>query len=378
MKESALPQSGTRSNPVKVMIVDDSAFMRFAIAQQLNEHPEITVIGTASNGKEALKLIPKLQPDVITLDVEMPHMDGLTTLRHIMSDFPRPVIMFSSLTKEGAAETIQALMLGAVDFIPKPANRTDISAVMSDMTRKIVQAAKAKVKFVRLQPAIPVAAARNNQPSKKLGVYHKTAPVVLIGSSTGGPGALSEVVPALPADFPSPVLIVQHMPSGFTHSLSERLNSISQLHVKEAEPGDSLMVGQVVLAPGGFHMTIDENEKIALNQKPTVHGVRPAVDVTLTSLIQRFGKNIIAVIMTGMGSDGTHGTSLLHSDGGYVIAEHESTCVVWGMPRSVVEANAADAVLPRPQIASAIEEAVHTLTGRGDLSRSSNTLSPLR
>jgi two-component system chemotaxis response regulator CheB len=152
------------------------------------------------------------------------------------------------------------------------------------------------------------------------------------------------------------------MPAGFTHSLAERLNSISRLSVKEAEPGDMLMVGRVLLAPGGFHMIVDEHEQIALNQKPTVHGVRPAVDVTLASLIQQYGRNVIAVIMTGMGNDGTHGARLLHSDGGYVIAEHESTCVVWGMPRSVVEAGAADAVLPRPQIAAALEEAVCKLT----------------
>ncbi len=357
-----LAQSGTNSQGlVKVMIVDDSAFMRFTLAQQLGEQPGIMVVGTASNGREALKLIPKLEPDVITLDVEMPHMDGLTTLRHIMTDFPRPVIMFSSLTKAGAAETIQALMLGAVDFVPKPANRVDTRAVMTEMTAKIVHASRAKVKCVSVRSLIRHTAAPAEPGAKKLHAYQKATPVILIGSSTGGPGALSEIVPSLPANFPSPVLIVQHMPAGFTHSLSERLNSISQLNVKEAEPGDTLMVGRVLLAPGGFHMTIDEHDQIALNQKPTVHGVRPAVDVTLTSLIQRFGKNIVAVILTGMGSDGTHGASLLHSDGGYVIAEHESTCVVWGMPRSVVEAGAADAVLPRPQIVSALEEAIRRL-----------------
>jgi two-component system chemotaxis response regulator CheB len=362
MAEGMLAQSGSKPlNLVKVMIVDDSAFMRFTLAQQLGEHAEIMVVGTASNGREALKLIPKLEPDVVTLDVEMPHMDGLTTLRHIMADFPRPVIMFSSLTKEGAAETIQALMLGAVDFISKPPNRVDTRAVMNEMTTKIIHASRAKVKCVSAQSLIRHTASSTGLPAKKLYAYQKNTPVILIGSSTGGPGALSEIVPSLPANFPSPVLIVQHMPAGFTHSLSERLNSISQLNVKEAEPGDSLMVGRVLLAPGGFHMTIDENEQIALNQKPTVHGVRPAVDVTLTSLIQRYGKNIIAVILTGMGSDGTHGAALLHSDGGYVIAEHESTCVVWGMPRSVVEAGAANAVLPRPQIVSALEEAARRL-----------------
>lgn len=349
-------------NPVKVLIVDDSAFTRFSIVQQLGEHPEVTVAGTASNGKEALQLIPKLQPDVVTLDVEMPHMDGLTTLRHIMADFPRPVIMFSSLTKEGAAETIQALMLGAVDFVSKPANRMSIRDVMNDVVAKIIHASKAKVKCFPAQSFKQTTTKPSDIPHKNLRSYQKDTPVVFVGTSTGGPGALSEIIPALPSDFPAPVLIVQHMPAGFTRSLSERLNSVSQLNVKEAEPGDSLMVGQVLLAPGGFHTTLNEHQQIALNQKPAVHGVRPAVDVTLTSLVQQFGKNVIAVIMTGMGSDGTHGASLLHSEGGYVIAEDESTCVVWGMPRSVVEAGAADAVLPRPQIASALGDVIRKLT----------------
>jgi len=335
--------------------------MRFTIAQQLNEHPELRVIGTASNGKEALKLIPELRPDVVTLDVEMPHMDGLATLRQIMANFPCPVIMFSSLTREGAAETIQALMLGAVDFVSKPENRTDTRKAMSDLSVKILNAAKAKVKPVARQLLIRSAPEPSNRLHTQVSLYQKTTPVILIGSSTGGPGALNEILPALPYHFPSPVLIVQHMPAGFTHSLSERLNSISPLNVKEAEPGDQLLVGQVLVAPGGFHMTLDDDERIALNQKPAVHGVRPAVDVTLTSLVQHFGKNVIAVILTGMGSDGTHGASLLHSDGGYVIAEHESTCVVWGMPRSVVEAGAANAVLPRPQIASAIENTIRKM-----------------
>jgi two-component system chemotaxis response regulator CheB len=360
MTDSTLPQATKikSPNPVRVMVVDDSAFMRFSISQHLNENPDLQIIGTANDGREALRLIPQLQPDVITLDVEMPHMDGLSTLRQIMKSYPRPVIMFSSLTKEGTAETIQALMLGAVDFVAKPDNRLDIRQVMEEMAVKILSSAKAKVRPVALrQPAALTSLPAQNL-EKPVSLYQKKTPIIFIGSSTGGPGALNDIIPALPFNLPSPVVVVQHMPAGFTRSLSERLNAISPLKVKEAEPGDRLMIGQVLIAPGGFHMTLDENERIALNQKPTVHGVRPAVDVTLTSLIQRFGKSIIAVILTGMGSDGTNAASLLHSEGGYVIAEHESTCVVWGMPRSVVEAGAANAILPRPQIARAIERAI--------------------
>jgi two-component system chemotaxis response regulator CheB len=357
------PQPDTKpSKSLRVMVVDDSAFMRFSITQQLNEDPEIQVVGAASNGNEALRLIPQLKPDVITLDVEMPHLDGISTLREIMKYFPCPVIMFSSLTKEGASETIQALMLGAVDFIPKPGNRLDIRAVMGEITTKIKLAAKAKVKPIAAIPSKADAAQPNVGSEKVVSIYKKLTPVVLIGSSTGGPGALSEIIPALPSDFPSPVVIVQHMPTGFTRSLSERLNSLSPLKVKEAEPGDQLMIGQVLVAPGGFHMTFDENERVALNQKPAVHGVRPAIDVTLNSLNKYFGRNLIGVILTGMGSDGSLGMSILHSAGGYVIAEHESTCVVWGMPRCVVEAGAASIVLPRPKIAKGIESAIRAMT----------------
>ena len=353
--------NGIPPKSLRVMVVDDSAFMRFSLINQLNDDPEIQVVGSASNGREALRLIPQLQPDVITLDVEMPHLDGLSTLREIMQKFPRPVVMVSSLTREGASETIQALMLGAVDFIPKPENSLDIRTAMKEIIAKIKLAANAKVKLTSPNLLKIASSSAASQPEKAIRPYSKSAPVILIGSSTGGPGALCEIVPVLPASLPSPIVIVQHMPVGFTRSLSERLNSLSALKVKEAEPGDQLMAGQVLVAPGGFHLTLDDDEKVALNQKPTVHGVRPAVDVTLNSLNKRFGKNMIGVILTGMGSDGAIGMSILHSAGGYVIAEHESTCVVWGMPRSVIEAGAANVVLPRPQIAKAIETAIHEM-----------------
>jgi two-component system chemotaxis response regulator CheB len=343
--------------PIRALVVDDSAFMRFSIIQALGEDPEIQVVGSASNGKEALRLIPQLQPTVITLDVEMPHLDGLSTLREIMRDFPRPVVMVSSLTHEGAAETIQALMLGAVDFIPKPANRLDTRSVMGEVIAKVKMAARARVNPMAAALFKPPPA----QPEKKTRPHRKGVPVVMIGASTGGPGALSEIIPALPADLPAPLVIVQHMPAGFTRSLSERLNSLSELSVKEAEPGDRLMVGQALVAPGGFHLVLDEEERVVLNQNPTVHGVRPAVDVTLNSLTRQLGGRVVGVILTGMGSDGALGASILHSAGGQVIAEHESTCVVWGMPRSVVEAGAATVVLPRPQIAKAIQTAVRSV-----------------
>jgi two-component system, chemotaxis family, protein-glutamate methylesterase/glutaminase len=352
------PTSG--KGPVRVLIVDDSAFMRLSISKFLGQNPEIQIVGTAHDGAEALDLIPKLNPDVVTLDVEMPVMDGLATLKEIMARFPRPVVMLSSLTVEGATETIKALTLGAVDFIAKPDNRTNIGNVMGEAAAKILRAAKARVSSgPRL--GSPSSMAEQPQISRSGGVLRRLQGedrVVVIGSSTGGPRALATVVPALPADLQAAVLIVQHMPVGFTKSLAERLDGLSAIRVKEAAVGDHLLVGQVLLAPGGYHMVLDSSGQIALTQTQPVHGVRPAVDVTINSVVQRFGKGTVSVILTGMGNDGTNGCVITHSAGGQVIAEAESTCVVWGMPRSVVEAGVADTVVPLPDIASAIERAI--------------------
>ena len=350
------PVAGGSANPVRVLIVDDSAFMRYTITSYLNSCAGIQVAGSARNGQEALELIPRLKPDVVTLDVEMPQMDGLTTLRNIMATCPCPVIMVSSLTTEGAVETIQALTLGAVDFVAKPAQKANIKVVMDEVAGKIVAAARAKVWPVAVSKPQPVTASGLNL-EKRLRPYLRNSPIILIGASTGGPRALNQVIPALPADLPAPVVVVQHMPAGFTRSLAERLNSLSALLVKEAEPGEGLEVGKVLIAPGGFHMTFNNLGLVTLNQSPPVHGVRPAVDVTLMSLIQRFNRAVIAAILTGMGNDGTNGCSLLHAAGGRVIAEDESSCVVWGMPRSVVEAGAADMVAPLANIPAVLAQA---------------------
>lgn len=343
---------------IRVLVVDDSAFMRFTISKYLGEVPGIAVVGTARDGVEALDLIPKLKPDVITLDVEMPRMDGLTTLKAIMAEFPRPVIMLSSLTSEGALETIQALTIGAVDFIAKPMNKANMAAIMNEVAAKITHSVKAKVWAV---PNLR----QNPKPSLQSGTFGKaTRPLrnqdrlVVIGSSTGGPRALNTVIPSLPANLPASILVIQHMPVGFTRSLAERLDSISALAVKEAAPGDNLEVGRCLVAPGGFHMTLNEQRVITLNQNPPVHGVRPAVDVTMISVARLFGADVIGVILTGMGNDGTNGAALIHSAGGKIVAEAESSCVVWGMPRSVVEAGVADYVAPLDDIAGVIEKLV--------------------
>jgi two-component system, chemotaxis family, protein-glutamate methylesterase/glutaminase len=344
---------------VRVLVVDDSAFMRFTITKHLGEHPEILVIGSARDGNEALEMIPKLNPDVVTLDVEMPHLDGLSTLREIMTKFPRPVIMLSSLTAEGTLETVQALTIGAVDFIAKPSNKANIQAVMDDAANKIIKAASTKVYRLSANQKV------NELPSKSVVKTNKSVrslsssdKILFIGSSTGGPRALNSLIPELPANLAAAVVIVQHMPAGFTRSLAERLDSISKIRVKEAEPGDRLEVGKAILAPGGFHMVFDRNGQVTLNQNPPVHGVRPAIDVAMTSIVPLYGKSIVGVILTGMGNDGTTGCQLIHEAGGYVIAEDESTCVVWGMPRSVYEAGVSDEVKPLNEIAMAIQKKI--------------------
>lgn len=362
-------QQDQTAPPIRVLVVDDSAFMRYSLSLHLGQQPGLQVAGVARDGREALDMIPAIKPDVVTLDVEMPRLDGISTLREIMARFPLPVVMLSSLTREGTVETIQALTLGAVDFVAKPVNKVDIAQVMAETAAKIKRAAHARVQPGRIVSPPPPPPA-NRPETRPVLARLNSQPIVFIGTSTGGPRALNEVIPALPANLPAAVVVVQHMPAGFTRSLADRLNSVSQLRVKEAEPGDQLAVGQVLLAPGGFHMTLEDGDVFSLNQKPTVHGVRPAVDVTLISIAQKFGKRVVAAILTGMGSDGTHAASLVHSMGGYVIAEHESTAVVWGMPRSVVEAGAADSVVPLPEVASAIERAVYTVT--------KNTASPAR
>jgi two-component system chemotaxis response regulator CheB len=345
--------------PVRVLVVDDSAFMRFTISKHLNATPGITVVGSAHDGREALELIPGLQPDVITLDVEMPRLDGLSTLREIMTHYPRPVIMLSSLTGEGTIETVKALTLGAVDFIAKPPFTANMNSILVEVAEKVIRASRAKVwPLIRGGSQNANLKPKEYTEEKKIRQVGKDEKLVVIGSSTGGPRALNSLIPLLPANLPAAVVIVQHMPAGFTRSLAERLDSLSPLQVKEGEPGDGLAVGRCLMAPGGFHMNFDANCLVTLNQNPPVHGVRPAIDVTLLSLAQHYKEKTISVILTGMGNDGTNGSGLVHSMGGWVISEAEETCVVWGMPRSVTEAGYADEIIPLYDISKAIVRAV--------------------
>jgi len=342
-------------NDIKVLIVDDSAFARLAISRELSSAGGIEVVDFARNGLEALEKIKRLKPQVVTLDVEMPELNGLQTLERIMSECPTPVVMLSSLTGFGTEATIRALENGAVDFFLKHtlANPIGGDGEADTLRNKIIMASKARL--TRREVGLPVMPVQV-KPPKSTGNLRPSTHVLMIGSSTGGPKALYQVVPALPADLPAAVLIVQHMPTGFTQSLANRLDQLSNLAVKEAAAGDVLYDGHAYVAKGGFHMVVEEGGIIALNQKPTVCGVRPSVDVTMQSLPAVYGSAVLGVVLTGMGSDGTNGSKLIKQYGGKIIAEDESTCIVWGMPKSVAEAGCADQVLPLPRIAKAVAD----------------------
>jgi two-component system chemotaxis response regulator CheB len=334
---------------IRVLVVDDSAFMRRVVGEAISAQPDMQLAGTAINGLDALLKVEQLQPDVVTLDVEMPEMDGLTALRHLMSRYPRPVVMLSSVTREGAVTTLRALNIGAVDFVAKPSGAIslDFHRVRDELIEKIRIAAGARVR-----PAAP--ARLPIEPAKPRPTNPYFERLVVIGSSTGGPRALGSLVPALPVDGRTAYVIVQHMPAGFTRSLAERLDGLSKLSVREAAAGDRLSADTAMLAPGDFHLRLTARGGIELDSGPKVHGVRPSVDVTLLSAAQHFGSRTLAVILTGMGHDGADGSQAIKHAGGSVYAEDESTCVVWGMPRAVFERGLADRVVPLDGMADAV------------------------
>ncbi|MEK7850244.1 MAG: chemotaxis response regulator protein-glutamate methylesterase [Deltaproteobacteria bacterium] len=343
--------------PIRVMIVDDSNFMRKAVSKLISSEPGFEVVGLISNGEEALRSIPVLKPDVVTLDVEMEGMDGLTTLRRIMETNPTPVIMFSAYTKRGADITLKSLQEGAVDFIEKPSGSLsiDLGAVRDELIKKIKVAST-----VRHRRAIVPSSSGRIQ-GRELRLPNPERSVIAIGSSTGGVQALQAVIPKLPKSLPLPVLIVQHMPPMFTKSLAESLDSHSMIRVKEASVGDILAPGNAYIAPGGLHMTVRRGSGgayIHLDKNPEGELLRPSVDVMFRSVAEVYGADTVGVILTGMGNDGTAGLKVLKTKGAKVIAQDEATCVVFGMPRMAVEAGVVDIVLPVHEIAYQIEKMV--------------------
>lgn len=350
---TASPRTGTLEvEPIRVVTVDDSALVRLTLSRHLNQWPDIDVVGQAANGRDLLRLITETRPDVVVLDVEMPIMDGIQALERLMQVQPTPVIMLSNLTWSGADVTLQALELGAVDFIVKPHPGVTMAETVDLLVQKIRQAVLARVQYGRRSEAgvrNRNGSARRNAPPKHLQPIQAHDTILAIASSTGGPSALTAFLSALPPDLPLGGVIVQHMPTGFTTILSQRLNRIGNYRVVEAFNGSRLMQGQFLVAPGGYHLIFDHKGTAILSEEPPVNGVRPAADVTFQSLAQHFASQTIAVVLTGMGNDGYAGAVEIRRKGGQIVAQDERSSVVYGMPKRVIEANLAEFVAP-PQI----------------------------
>lgn len=355
---------------VKVLVVDDSAFMRKAITMMLESDPGIKVIGSARDGAEGVEKVQLLKPDLVTMDIEMPRMDGLTALKEIMAKQPTPVMMISSITTDGARATLDALELGAVDFIPKQMSYVslDIVNIKDELLRKIKDIARRKTilmsqfrrqKFLEASGKDPAASKRSG--NKRVGrrIRKRTPPVGLIsiGVSTGGPPALGKVIPMLPGNLPVGIVIAQHMPATFTKSLAERLDSLSQLSVREAVDGEPLLPGNVLIAPGGQHLTIKKtgsriNVKVSKHPANTLY--HPCIDVLFHSVAESMGQAGLGLVLTGMGSNGLQGMAAMKAKGAVCIAQDADTCVVYGMPKAVAEAGLTDHVAPIDQIANEV------------------------
>ncbi|WP_207266633.1 chemotaxis response regulator protein-glutamate methylesterase [Pseudomonas sp. GW101-3H06] len=376
---------------VKVLVVDDSGFFRRRVSEILSADSNIQVVGTATNGKEAIDQALALKPDVITMDYEMPMMDGITAVRHIMQRCPTPVLMFSSLTHEGARVTLDALDAGAVDFLPK--NFEDISRnpekVKQLLCEKILSISRSNRRVSAYSaPAPAPAAAATPAPApapSSLGSYGGSAParpaptpiparahaatpsspapkrkaykLVAIGTSTGGPVALQRVLTQLPANFPAPIVLIQHMPAAFTKAFAERLDKLCRISVKEAEDGDILRPGLALLAPGGKQMMIDGRGAVKILPGDERLNYKPCVDITFGSAAKSYGDKVLAVVLTGMGADGREGARLLKQGGSSIWAQDEASCVIYGMPMAIVKAELADAVYSLDDIGKHLVEA---------------------
>ncbi|KAB5621891.1 chemotaxis response regulator protein-glutamate methylesterase [Pseudomonas putida] len=372
---------------VKVLVVDDSGFFRRRVSEILSADPTIQVVGTATNGKEAIDQALALKPDVITMDYEMPMMDGITAVRHIMQRCPTPVLMFSSLTHEGARVTLDALDAGAVDYLPK--NFEDISRnpekVKQMLCEKVHTISRSNRRFSSFashapSPVASAASSTSHAPASTLGsaaptrpaapvrsvapaASHSPAPkrkpykLVAIGTSTGGPVALQRVLTQLPASFPAPIVLIQHMPAAFTKAFAERLDKLCKISVKEAEDGDVLRPGLALLAPGGKQMMVDGRGTVKILPGDERLNYKPCVDITFGSAAKTYGDKVLSVVLTGMGADGREGARLLKQGGSTVWAQDEASCVIYGMPMAIVKANLADAVYSLDEIGKHLVEA---------------------
>jgi two-component system chemotaxis response regulator CheB len=356
-------QSLKPGQKIRVLVVDDSVVIRRLVCHALEEDPLIEVVGVASNGSIALNRIPQLNPDVLTLDIEMPEMDGLEMLRHLRPNHPDTrVVMFSTLTERGAEATLEALSLGADDYVTKASNAGALDVSLANLRSQLIP--KIHQFFIPQPTPLTVsggsasaAAALSTGPRSVPAACGKRPEILVIGISTGGPSALATVIPQLPADFPLPVLIVQHMPPLFTRLLAERLNGASSLEVQEGKAGDPVEPGHVYIAPGDFHMKVvsgKNGRELALDQSEAMNSCRPAVDALFLSAAEQYGGAVLGAVLTGMGHDGLRGAQILKGQGAYMLAQDEASSVVWGMPGALVKAGLANEVVPLEQIAATL------------------------
>lgn len=366
---------------IRVLVVDDSAVIRRLVSEALGSDPALEVVGTAANGKIALARLPQVSPDLVTLDIEMPEMDGLATLKELRKAYPKlPVIMFSSLTERGATATLDALALGASDYFTKPTSSGGMDASMQVVREQLIAAIKALGGRRLAPPPAPFAPATpaptkpafapTTAPTKPIAprpfARSGSIDVLAIATSTGGPNALADLFAGFPADLPVPVVLVQHMPAMFTRLLAERLSTKYAVRVEEGQTGLQLRSGHGWIAPGDFHMIVVRDGlhvKLLLHQDPPENSCRPAADVLFRSVAQVYGSSTLAVVLTGMGQDGMRGCEAIKAAGGQVIAQDEATSVVWGMPGAVARAGLADKILPLAEIAPEVVRRIRA--GRG-------------
>jgi two-component system chemotaxis response regulator CheB len=343
---------------IRVLIVDDSTVIRRLLSDSLNADPALEVIDTAAHGRIALAKIAQTLPDVVTLDMEMPEMDGLATLTEIRKLYPKlPVIMFSTLTQRGAESTFEAIARGASDYVTKPANVGSVTAAMQNVREQLIPKIKQFCPWVNPSTSIQPNRRTFVTQATKVATVPSRVEIIVVGSSTGGPNALAAVLSKLPSNFPVPVLIAQHMPPIFTSHLASRLGQVSPLRVREAAANDLITPGGVWVAPGNYHLTVRRSgtsAQTSINQAPPENSCRPSVDVLFRSAAEVYGPNTLAVVLTGMGQDGMRGARNIREKGGEVLIQDEATSVVWGMPGAVWNAGLANQTLPLSKIADAI------------------------
>ena len=354
---------------IRVLVVDDSAFMCKVLQEIINADPQMEVVGQGRDGRDGVALAESLRPDVITMDINMPHVDGLQATELIMTQHPRPIVIVSSESREGAASTLKALELGAIDFVPKPSSGIDLDmkSVREELTRKLKLAAKVRVVRTATRskismPATPVAGATEFAGmTPSAGPNGGKIPMVAIAASTGGPAAVTKLVSGLSKDLPAAVFLILHMPPAFTKQFVAQLSEVSALPVKEAEHNETPQTGQIYLCPGSHHLKLSFSGKISLDAGERIEGYRPCADVAFDTIAAYARAMATAVVLTGMGSDAAKGVRMIKAAGGYVLAQDEATSMIFGMPAEAIATGAVDEVLPLESIASAIEKRVAKL-----------------